>query len=443
MARVNDEFLRLTGYTRADFDAGLVRWDDMTPAEHLPRDAAAIAEAHIRGACTPYEKDYVRKDGSRVPVQLGFALVGPRRDEALCYALDLTELKEAERRAVHARRVAEAASRAKDQFLAMLSHELRTPLTPALLATTAALMDPALSADHREAFEAVRRGVELEVRLIDDLLDIAKVASGKMSHQPAVVDPRDLVRRATEPCAPEAEAHGVDLALDLDPPGRAVRADPARLQQVVWNLVKNAIKFTPEGAPSASAPGRRPAGRRDRRHWHPSPSPTATLTGTSPGPGLGGTFTLRLPLATTVDRQVSPAAPSPPPAAARRKILLVEDDAATGRVMARLLARAGFEVRSAAGVGAALDAPGGPFDLLVSDIGLPDGTGLDLLRRPRARGPNPALAPSGFGSDDDHRRAADAGFDAQLTKPVDFAKLVDVIRRVLGDRETPDEHPRP
>ena len=192
-----------------------------------------------------------------------------------------------------------------------------------------------------------------------------------------------------------------------------------------------------------SAPGPRPAGRRGRRHRHPSPRPTATLTGTSPGPGLGGTFTLRLPLATTVDRQVSPAAPSPPPAAARRKILLVEDDAATGRVMARLLARASFEVCSAARVGAALDAPGGPFDLLVSDIGLPDGTGLDLLRRLRARGPNPAMAPSGFGSDDDHRRAADAGFDAQLTKPVDFAKLVDVIRRVLGDRETPDEHPRP
>ena len=176
----------------------------------------------------------------------------------------------------------------------MLSHELRTPLIPALLATTAALMDPALSADHREAFEAVRRGVELEVRLIDDLLDIAKVASGKMSHQPAVVDPRDLVRRATEPCAPEAEAHGVDL----DPPGHAVRADPARLQQVVWNLVKNAIKFTPEGGTvrvrvrtraEAGWPSRSPTPAsiaeahsdsdrhqpraRPGRHLHPAPAP--------------------------------------------------------------------------------------------------------------------------------------------------------------------------
>ncbi len=378
------------------------------------------------------------------------------------------------REARQAREEAEAASRAKDRFLAILSHELRTPLTPVLVEVSAMLDDPATPGSVRPFLEMTRRNVTLEARLIDDLLDLSRIGQGKLWLHREVVDAHRLIRQAVEICRDGAEAAGLRLELALDAAEHHVEADPARLQQVVWNLVKNAVKFTPAGGsiavrtadrggrlavevadtgvgigPEALARvfdafeqggdavtlrfgglglglaiGRSLAEAHDGR-----------LSADSPGPGLGATFTLDLPTVAAPSGviEVAPTAAEGPRPAGSLRILLVEDDADTRRVMARLLAARGHRVATADGVAAAArSAEGADFDLLVSDLGLPDGSGLDLIRTLRSRGPIAGIALSGHGMDDDLRRSREAGFVEHLTKPVDFRSLEDAIDRVAA-----------
>src|SRR6185295_8174182 len=147
-----------------------------------------------------------------------------------------------------AQRELEEASRAKDQFLAVLSHELRTPLTPVLAVVTALEEDPTIPADARVSLRIVRRNVELEARLIDDLLDLTRVNRGKLQMVSEVVAVHELIRTAVEMAArEEAHAKGIKLALALDAQHDEVWGDPVRLQQVIWNLLRNAVKFTPPG----------------------------------------------------------------------------------------------------------------------------------------------------------------------------------------------------
>src|SRR5262249_30746226 len=135
----------------------------------------------------------------------------------------------------------------KDQFLAMLSHELRTPLTPVLLMATAMLEDPSTPSEIRSMLELTRRNVELEARLIDDLLDITRISRGKLVLNREVVDAHALIQQALEICRADLRANELQLEIDLAAAEHHVDADPARLQQVFWNLIKNAVKFTPRG----------------------------------------------------------------------------------------------------------------------------------------------------------------------------------------------------
>ncbi len=376
-----------------------------------------------------------------------------------------------------ARAEAEAANRAKDRFLATLSHELRTPLTPILATATAMLERPETPDDIRDVMEMIRRNVALEVRLIDDLLDLTRIRRGKLRLKREAVDVHELIHRVVEICRHDPHAAGLSIVLDLDARRHDVDADPIRLQQVLWNLLKNAIKFTPDGGTIAVrsrdgvgessdeagppviiavsdtgigiAPdvlprifglfeqGSDPAVRRSdglglgltisrsivEQHG-------GRLDAASDGEGRGATFTLEMPTvsAATMVPTIEPIAPHGmvPPRAL--KILLVDDNPDTRRYLAEVLTRRGHEVRSAESMADAFKAAeGADVNLLLSDIELPDGTGLQLMRKLRETGPIVGIALSGFGSSDDIEMSRSAGFAAHLMKPVDLRALEEAI----------------
>jgi len=477
---------RLLGWTAAELlgtpmhDMVHSRYPDGSnyPVEECPLVSAIHADRDLRG-----EDSFVRKDGTMFPVSYAASPidVGGRVEGAVLSFHDITDRRRAEAALHTAKEAAEAASRAREQFLAVLSHELRTPLTPVLVGVSALLDDPTTPDSVRPTLEVARRNVDLEARLIDDLLDVTRIRQGKLRLDPVPADAHALIRQALEICRDEIASRRLSLEVDLAAPEFHVEADPARLQQIAWNLIKNAAKFTPPGgtvAVRSRNEGRgvaRPAlvlevrdtgigiepaavGRIFEAFDQGDPSVTGqfgglglglaisrslavahggSLTAASEGRGRGATFTLDLPtVAAPAPEAAGRHEPSPDSEPARAlAILLVEDNADTLRVMARLLRGRGHRVATATGVGEALDAEsaGGPFDLVISDIGLPDGSGLDLMRQVRQRSGAKGIALSGYGMDDDLRRSREAGFVAHLTKPIDIHRLEEAIRQATSD----------
>jgi nitrogen-specific signal transduction histidine kinase len=382
-----------------------------------------------------------------------------------------------------ARTEAEAVSRAKDRFLATVSHELRTPLTPVLVAVTAMLDEAAASTPFRSELEMIRRNLSLEARLVDDLLDLAQIRSGKLHLERETVDAHALVHHVIEICRDELAMARVELVLDLRATRNHVHADPARLQQVLWNLIKNAIKFTPPGGivtvrsrdledrrqgadhaalvlevndtgigidqeliprifdvfdQDAFSPARRLGGlglglliSRSIVEQH-----GGRLAAASDGQNLGAKFTVELPSVIapeTAARREGPLAtdthiPYPP-----LTILLVEDNADTLNYLRKILTLRGNNVHTASSLSLALQmASDLDFDVLVSDIELPDGTGLELMRTLRTSRTIAGIALSGFGSLEDIELSRSAGFAEHLTKPVDFRRLEKAIHEVAA-----------
>lgn len=371
---------------------------------------------------------------------------------------------------------ARASSEAKDQFLATLSHELRTPLTPVLAAITSlerTCGDRGVNAG--ELFATVRRNLRYEVRLIDDLLDVERLSHGKLPLESQVVDLHAVVTEAVDQVRVDADGKGVALTLDLVATQHHVGGDPDRLRQVFGNLLRNAIKFTPGGgrvtvlsrdqaksvlvAVRDTGVGIPPA---DRERIFER---FAQGTGARPRDGLGlglsiahgivtahggrievrsgkqdqgATFEVRLQPVAAPRSQPSPPAPPPapdnghpaPPAARRKRILFVEDHQDTALMMAAILEGEGYEVTLADSVQSALSHAEDPVDLVVSDIGLPDGSGLDLMRALCARRPLPGIALSGYGTSEDIDRSHAAGFQRHLTKPVEVPELLRAIERL-------------
>ena len=371
-----------------------------------------------------------------------------------------------------AREAAEAANAAKDRFLAMLSHELRTPLSPVLHATT--LLDEQFCPEPmRSTIATIRRNVQLEARLIDDLLDLARIRNGKLQLHVEPVDAHDLLHRAVEICESDIQTRNIHLTLDLQATHPLIEADPARIQQIFWNLISNSVKYTPEeGAITLrtvddedgktmrvevtdTGIGLEPARLEsifdafEQAHRGRSGGlglglaicrALVTLHGgrieaRSAGSGTGSTFTVTLPVTReiTASHITTPTATPQSPARGLR-VLLVEDHADTAATLERLLVHSGYVVQTAVSVSAALQCiEESEFDLLVSDIGLPDGTGLDLMPKfVETAGDRPiaGVALSGFGMAEDIERSYSAGFHEHLIKPVDFALLRKALNRV-------------
>jgi HAMP domain-containing protein/signal transduction histidine kinase len=350
---------------------------------------------------------------------------------------------------------------AKDQFLAMLSHELRTPLTPVLASALALESEPALPQEVHESLHMIRRNVELEARLIDDLLDLTRIDRGKIQLNFEIVDAHSLLQNALEICQAEIDRKHLTRTLNLGARKVHLRADPARLQQIFWNLINNAVKFTPSdgqisistsntskgelrveiadtglGIESEALPkifdafeqgGRTQLGglglglaiSKALVEAH-----KGTITAQSAGRNKGSTFTLVFPTSERAAAQIAPAVSPKLPEHQAMRILLVEDHEDSNRSLTNLLRRRGYHVESALNFQSALDLGAKEeFDVLISDLALPDGSGIDLMQALQSTRPLLGIALTGFGMEDDVRKCRDAGFQHHLVKPIDLNKL--------------------
>jgi PAS domain S-box-containing protein len=393
---------------------------------------------------------------------------------AVCIYSDITERKKGEQELKKAKEAAEMADRAKDHFLAVLSHELRTPLTPVLTAVHALREEKTLPAGLSSYIDVIHRNVELEARLIDDLLDLTRIAREKLQLFIETLDAHALLRNVLEICREDIMTKQLQLSVELDAPQYHVKADSARLQQVFWNLLKNAVKFTPAGGELVIRSSQMQdkslqvaitdSGIGIEEHILPRifdafeqgersitrkfgglglglaiskalvDMQGGKLSATSAGKDLGATFAVELPIAATPEwRPGSPLPDDKGTDSRSLRILIVDDHADTSRVMQLLLERRGYTVQTASTVGSALEAAlEGDYDLLISDIGLPDGSGLDLMRQLQESKPIVGVALSGFGMEEDIQKSIQAGFVEHLTKPVNFKQLQEVIQRLTG-----------
>ena len=452
-------------------------WQRLVHADDVPAVAAARDAGLASGE--PYECEYRlrRHDGT---YRWHLARVVPLKDADgrienwFGTATDIDEVKRAQEGLLRAKDAAESASAAKDRFLAVLSHELRTPLTPVLTTVQMLERDPTLSASVRESLAVVRRNVELEARLIDDLLDLNRIAHGKLELHLGATDVHAKLDNVLQIIDSDLRARQLHVAVRKAAGKCHVTADPARVQQVLWNLLKNAVKFTPSGGnvevrtrntdggelevevadtgigiephvlPKLFEPFEQGSKEMTRMFGGLGLGLTiskalverhgGSLAASSAGKDRGATFTIRLPNAAPPPAPADASAGGGSPAAggaAGRRVLLVEDHADTAKVMARVLRAWGYHVFAANDVGTALRiAAAERFDLLISDIGLPDGTGLELMRELLARRPIKGIALTGYGLDSDIQATRSAGFDAHLTKPIKFGDVEDVIRQL-------------
>jgi PAS domain S-box-containing protein len=410
---------------------------------------------------------------------------------------DITERKWVERERERllesenaARREAEHANRAKDEFLALLSHELRTPLTPMLGWTRMLRARQVRQEDYDSALEKIERAVESEIKLVGDLLDVSRIITGKMTLNLRTLDLRAIVETAVEMARSSAEAKGVNLVIETGNEESPICGDPDRLQQVVSNLVSNAIKFTPPGGRVEARMGRvgphmelivKDTGQGISAEFLPhiferfrqaDSSVTrahgglglglsitkrlvelhdGSIQAESEGEDRGSTFTVKLPLA--INRHELSAYARRKPSGAGRvrefdsvslegaRILMVDDDADTREMMRVMLEQFGADVVTAASAGEALSKlRPGRYDAMLADIGMADANGYELIARVRALGPEnggdvPAIAITAYAGKEEDLQAITSGFQHHLSKPIEPGELAGAIATLIRDVE--------
>jgi len=444
----------------------------IVPTERLEEDGAIMGRLRAGERVDHFDTVRSTKDGRLIDVSV---TISPMHDAAGAIigaaksVRDITQRKQIEAELRAARDAAEAANRAKDEFLAALSHELRTPLTPVLMLAAEMEQSAELPETVRHDFAMIRKNVELEARIIDDLLDLTRITHGKLALTFEPVDVHALIQHALAILRTDREAKNIAVEFAPDAAAHRASGDGVRLQQVFWNVLKNAIKFTPHGGRitirswnedgrlrisvtdtglgitpeemprifTAFAQGREAAAPRFgglglglsitallvREH-------RGRIWAESAGHGQGATFHLELPLATTSALQQSATPPASPGAVRSLRIVLVEDHEDTRSILRRLMTRWGHRVTTAASVAEARDTiAGGTFDMLLSDIGLPDGTGHDVIAVWREKSRAPAVAMSGYGMEADLARTQAAGFAEHLVKPVSAEALRELLIR--------------
>ena len=376
-----------------------------------------------------------------------------------------------------ARERAETASRAKDEFLAVLSHELRTPLT-AVFGWVQLLQGRGIDdATKAKALEVIDRNIRVQKQLIDDLLNVSQIIAGKLQVRREMIDPLEIVQRAVETARPSADAKAIVLRIESDEHVPAISADPARLQQIVWNLLSNAVKFTSKnGSIDVSV-------RRVRSNLHIVVSDTGqgisteflpevfnrfsqadtsktrphgglglglalvlqlvelhggTVKAESPGIGKGSRFTVSLPLPGVIEKSPAPKKPAEKHTAAMLegvRVLVVEDEPDTREMIAYILREFGASVAQASSASEALrEFVAATPNILISDIGMPDMDGYQLLAMIHAQTPQPppAIALTAYAGPGDKEYALRSGFKAHMSKPIEPSELVSTVAELLG-----------
>jgi PAS domain S-box-containing protein len=462
----------------------------IVPADRLPEEQAILAKLRCGERIEHFETVRQTKDGRLIPISLTVSPIRNRHGEiigASKIARDITEQKKVEREREiqltieqHLRNEAQAANRIKDEFLATISHELRTPLN-AMLGWATMLKRGKLNEETiGRGIDAIERNAKAQAQLIEDLLDVSRIISGKMrlDIKPVMIMP--IVKAAMDSVRPAAEAKEIQLDVTIDLAADGLRSDEVRLQQIIWNLLSNSIKFTPRGGHVEIKIGRVESmaeiavsdngiGLSEDfrpfvfdRFQQADPSITrkhgglglglaitrhlvemlgGTIAAESEGPGLGSTFRIRLPLAAVAqsrnaDKRVStPGGPEgvEPPSLAGARILAIDDADDTRDLLRVVLERYGADVMTAPSAREGLELmTGWKPDVLVCDIGMPEEDGYSLIRKIRALeaeegGRTPAIALTGYVRIEDRMRALDAGFQMFVPKPVEALELVTLI----------------
>lgn len=403
----------------------------------------------------------------------------------ICTAHDITTAREMEEElrrseaeakadrlaAEAAKQRAEEAANTKDNFLAALSHELRTPLTPALLLSTELAGNATLPPEVRNDLDVIVKSVTLEARLIDDLLDLTRITSGKMSLDIRPLDAHAALLQTEEIVKPDAHKRKITIVMELYAEQHSIEGDAVRMQQIFWNVLKNAVKFTPQGGTvtvRTSNPPENPQSlfieiadtgigiepvmlakvfdaftqeKHEEGHRFGGLGLGLAITKSlveaqggkisvaSEGRGRGSVFSIEMPLEkirAEVDGRTFPSVNAASPFVARR-ILLVEDHDTTRNAITRLLTKRGHEVTPCGSIAEAREAAKPHHDLLISDLGLPDGDGHSLMAALRAEHGLPGIALSGYGMESDINLSMQSGFFAHLIKPVDIGSLENLI----------------
>ena len=471
---VNDAFLRQIGYSREDLQSGTLRWTQFVPSTLTPTDLRAREELRLTGAVSPYEKELIRKDGTRIPVLIGSAFLEGSQENGVTFTLDLSERKQAEAER-EARQAAEAANRAKSEFLANMSHELRTPLN-GILGYAQILQARTLDEKQIEALNVIRQSGDHLLTLINDILDLAKIEAGKLELHRTMIPLATFLHVITEMIRIRAEQKGVDFISDLPPDlPQGIEADEQRLRQVLLNLLSNAIKFTDHGQVVLRVryfpPSRlrfevqdtgigihqeqlemifqpfEQVGEMQRRQGGTGLGLAISrqfvhLMGgeiqVDSGIGQGSTFWFELDVPVTTQADV--ALPLVKLAVAgyagpRRKVLVVDDVAENRAVMNDMLSPLGFKIVEAVNgldglEKAQLERP----DLILTDLVMPVMDGWETMRQLR-RLPDfkevPIIAVSASVSGSDQANSLTAGANAFLPKPIDLQQLLTQIGILL------------
>jgi signal transduction histidine kinase/ActR/RegA family two-component response regulator len=484
----SDQFHALMGYPPGGMQASLAAWlERITPAD---REAFRRAIDRVVAAGTPFQHEHWitrADDGERRCLSVHGML---RRGDPwisgrlIGVALDVTERRKTEaerdallRQAQARQRSAEEAGRIKDEFLAILSHELRTPLTAMLGWIELIRMGRLTTAQQAAAFETIERNAQLQIRLVNDLLDVSQIVAGKMKLDLLPVHVEQVLASAIESQRPAAAAKSIELQVSMRPGTSIVLGSEARLAQVFNNLLSNALKFTrAEGRISVSLAQ---SGQNARvevsdngegippealphlfdRFWQADSSDRrrhgglglglaivrsivemhgGTVQATSPGPGRGATFAVTLPLTRSVE-VIADKTAAPVGSLAGVRILVVDDNSDTLDMLAMILQAEGAAVKCALTGDAACDiASDWKADVLVLDLAMPGEDGFSLLKRLRAlhgsEAAPPAVAVTGYAGVEARDRAIGSGFQGHLAKPFPVEELVKLIGMQLGER---------
>ena len=493
---INRACEEVTGYTRKEILGGLNIAQVVVP-EHLEHAKEMTLRKLSDPSATVYEVDIFTKDRRRLTLEVS-TRISYRNGKPVAVegiGRDITERKRIERareelleREQRARLELEEASRIKDEFLATVSHELRTPLT-AMLGWSHLLRTGKLDEKNAaHAIETIERNARSQAQLIEDLLDVSRIITGKLHLDARPVEPAGIIEGALEAVRPAAEAKGVKLSKQIDATIRSVFGDPARLQQIVWNLLSNAIKFTSEGGsveirlervashfqivvhdtgegishdflPYVFDRFRQADARTTRRHGglglglaivrHLVEMHGGTVQAESPGEGFGSTFAVKLPLIAVYQKTSMQEGDAPHPADGHKpvalecperldglKILAVDDERDAREMLRTAFEQCGAKVVTAASAAEALTLleevrP----DVLISDIGMPGEDGYELIAKVRSLpvergGKTPAVALTAYARAEDRLRALRTGYQMHVPKPVELAELVAIVSRL-------------